>query len=166
MNKDNLVFKIVSNGSQDKICGLRLEGSNNTESWVLGTIFMTRYYTVFDLERNRIGFAVRSETRNKNRCPEDWSEDIRYDGKPVPVPTAPPTLEPTAAPTTAELKNNVSNGEGPSMAPIIGFAIVILFCFCFTKGRNKCHRRIHHSENKYSLTSRHEDAEAPGLELM
>ena len=164
MKKENLLYEIGSS-SHEKICGLRLEGSNATESWVFGTIFMTRYYTVFDLARNRIGFAVRSEKRNKERCPQDWPEDIRYDGKAIPIPTAPPTFAPTAAPTTEALKNQVSNGHGPSMAPIIGFAVMILFCFCFMRGGDK-RRRIHEPENMYSLTSRHEDAEAPGLELM
>lgn len=164
MNKDNLVFEI-NGDSHDKICGLRLVGSNTTESWVLGTVFMTRYYTVFDFARNRIGFAVRSKTRNKTRCPDDWSKDIRYDGKPIPVPTASPTFAPTAAPT-AEFVNTANNGEGPSMAPIIAFAIVILLCYCFNIGGNKRQRRGDRPDNKYSLTSRYEDAEAPGLELM
>ncbi|GAX13842.1 hypothetical protein FisN_5Lh266 [Fistulifera solaris] len=166
MTKDNLVYTIIlPTGSHEKICALRLERSNTTESWVLGTIFMTRYYTVFDFARNRIGFAVRSEGRNKERCPDDWSEDIRYDGKPIPVPTAPPTVAPTSAPTIT--KNTTRNEQGPSMAPIIGSALLILLCFAFLRGGNRRRRRrIHESDNKYSLTSRHEDAEAPGLELM
>jgi hypothetical protein len=166
MSKDNLVYEIIQTGSHEKVCGLRLESSNNTESWVLGTIFMTRYYTVFDFARNRIGFAVRSEGRNKERCPDDWSEDIRYDGKPIPVPTAPPTVAPTSAPTIIPPKNTTSNEQGPSMAPIIGSALLILLCFGFLRGGSRRQRRIHESDNKYSLTSRHEDAEAPGLELM
>ncbi len=163
MSKDNLVYEITGSSHEEKICALRLEPSNTTESWVLGTIFMTRYYTVFDLARNRIGFAVRSEGRNKERCPDDWSEDIRYDGKPIPVPTAPPTFAPTSAPT---ILLPPSNAPGPSMVPIIASALLILLCFGLFQGRSRRRRRINESNNQYSLTSRHEDAEAPGLELM
>jgi hypothetical protein len=38
-----------------KDCSLLLEEGDN---WVLGTSFLTKYYTVFDLEQGRVGFAA------------------------------------------------------------------------------------------------------------
>ena len=40
---------------ESKTCSLYLEEGDN---WVLGTSFLTKYYTVFDLEQRRVGFAA------------------------------------------------------------------------------------------------------------
>jgi hypothetical protein len=47
-----------------KACSLDLEEGDN---WVLGTSFLTKYYTVFDLEQGRVGFAKAKQESEVSR---------------------------------------------------------------------------------------------------
>src|SRR5271170_936748 len=49
-------FGPVSPGSN--MCFGSIWGSQDTSFWVLGTSFMTNYYTVFDLGTTQVGFAT------------------------------------------------------------------------------------------------------------
>jgi len=65
MDNNTCLFKVV---------GLVLPPSN--KMWVLGLSFFHNYYTVFDLEKKRVGF-VESLLANHNICGyEDLSDDI------------------------------------------------------------------------------------------
>merc|ERR1712232_474525 len=53
---DFYVLRIASNGGQSCELGIVPMGSG-TDMWFLGDIFLRKYYSVCDGEKNRIGFA-------------------------------------------------------------------------------------------------------------
>uniref|UniRef100_A0A914H7W8 Peptidase A1 domain-containing protein n=1 Tax=Globodera rostochiensis TaxID=31243 RepID=A0A914H7W8_GLORO len=58
------VWKATSAGQT--ICFSGLKGMGGGNGWVLGDVFIGRYYTVFDVGQNRLGFA---QANDENRVP-------------------------------------------------------------------------------------------------
>lgn len=48
---------VITSGNQ---CVLGIVGSNGLDFWIIGDMFLGRYYTIFDMGQNRLGFAESS----------------------------------------------------------------------------------------------------------
>ncbi|PCH41742.1 acid protease [Wolfiporia cocos MD-104 SS10] len=55
VSKEDMNLGPVSPGSQDCLSGIM--GTDGMQFWIVGDLFMRSYYTVFDMEQNRVGFA-------------------------------------------------------------------------------------------------------------
>jgi cathepsin D len=54
----SLTFGQASSGSTECVGSIVAFDPTGTQFWVLGDIFMTNFYTVFDVGQSRIGFAT------------------------------------------------------------------------------------------------------------
>jgi hypothetical protein len=151
------------------MCVVRLLGAPGAEGWILGDAFLNRYYTAFDLEGKRLGFA-KSSQHNKELCPNDWPLDVRYDGSPLVIPTPapiprpetpvappPPKDTPPTSPTGIKDQGTVDDVPKPS-----GFSwmLVVLVSFFFVGCLYIARRRQRQRERRehYSLASRYDDS--------
>jgi len=191
ITKDELLMKVETDSGE--ICFLRIMSDFEISSgWVLGDVFMDRYFAAFDFENNRIGLAVAAANASGSYCEEDWPLDIEYEeGIPVPesVPTtSSPTPIPTAskvAPTTVP-PPKMGGDVAPSTPSVLGaaaaaaaspggrqsFGIAIVFAFgvlimvfAITSRRRRLRyrRADRYDDGTYSAQDGSGDVELPGL---
>jgi len=78
LSKNDLLLDIET--SLGDVCVLRLMGSNDIPGWVLGDAFMNKYYTAFDFENKRVGFALAAKD-SSTLCQDDLVMDLSYTGE-------------------------------------------------------------------------------------
>jgi hypothetical protein len=88
--------------------------TNSDDTWVLGTLFMKSYYTIFDMEQRRIGFT-----------PHHFSNAIMS-----PLDTAYPHETPYRPPNSPTLLMDLFF-ETAIILTVIALVVLVLRCFYF-----------------------------------
>jgi len=110
LTEQELFMRVETASGGEDICFLRVMPDFESEYWVLGDVFLDRYYAAFDAGQNRIGFAVAAPSSG-SYCEDDWPLDVAYDGQPAPEP----------APTTpAPVAPSVPDNRAPVPPPKVG----------------------------------------------
>ena len=130
LTEQELFMKVETTSGDQDICFLRVLPDFESEYWVLGDVFLDRYYAAFDAGQNRIGFAV-AAARSGSYCEDDWPLDVAYDGQPAPEP----------APTTpAPVAPSVPDDRAPVPPPKVGGEVVRLRQYRRRRRRHKSPR--------------------------
>ncbi|QNP97599.1 YALIA101S07e04588g1_1 [Yarrowia lipolytica] len=78
--KDYIGFKYTDGSG---LCASNVQGlktGNDGQQWILGAVFMKNVYTVFDMDKKRVGFANKKETDVNSKC-NDFVKQYQSDHK-------------------------------------------------------------------------------------
>lgn len=101
LEKADLVVELETD--EGPICLLRLMGTNEFDGWILGDVFLNRYYAAFDFVNRKVGFA-KLTSDSTELCPADLPMDISYNGNK------------TGASVTAAIENTTTTTVSASAA--------------------------------------------------
>uniref|UniRef100_A0A7S2EJF9 Peptidase A1 domain-containing protein n=1 Tax=Ditylum brightwellii TaxID=49249 RepID=A0A7S2EJF9_9STRA len=136
LDRSDLVMEMETGEGEEPLCILRMVSSPSFPAWVLGDVFLNKYYAAFDFGNKRIGFAegvmqsddvcekdthlnlsVSSEMindkTNKSSSPiqnEQNSTEVGNEEPSTPTPTFPDNIDPTTtAGSTPSPSDNQQN---------------------------------------------------------
>lgn len=109
LEKEDLISRLET--PQGDICILRIQASNDIPGWVLGDVFFNRFYSVFDFQQKRVGFA-KSTKDSSDVCGAD--SHLFHDGTPSESGTANRPAPPSPTAVTYVHPTQAGEGMGPA----------------------------------------------------
>lgn len=106
LEKEDLVLRVAT--SYGDACILRIIGSDDIPGWVLGDVFLNKYYAAFDFTNKRVGFA-KAMKGSEDKCERDLPLDITHVHSTTGTTSETVASSPVASPVVATPTNPPTN---------------------------------------------------------